>query len=193
MKCMPKLQPVISTNIRKRLTHVRYPPGKLSYTNSFFPLFTKKWEALPTKLSNLGDMDQFKQSWKQDFAPVRYKFPSRGNKLGNRLLTRIRVGRSFLKSHSFAIGLSDTPYCTCTNNTIESPLHYFINCTLYNEERQTLFGTFEHFIRKFQTFSKTKKLDTILFGVDKDNPEIFSTNVSLQYAVQNFILKTKRF
>ena len=46
---------------------------------------------------------------------------------------------------------------------------------------------------KFNTFNKQKQLDIILNGYDKDDEDFFTTNVSLQYAVQNFILKTKRF
>ena len=56
-----------------------------------------------------------------------------------------------------------------------------------------MFNTLEHFIRKFATFTKSKKLEIILFGIDQDNPEIFSTNVSLQFASQKFIRQTKRF
>ena len=138
-------------------------------------------------------IEDFKNLWKLDFAPKRYKFMSRGSKQGNRLLTRIRVGRSYLKSHSYSIGLSDTPHCSCDDSTIESPLHFFINCPLYVEERRTMFTTFEHFIRRFSHFSKSKKLEIILFGIDQDNPEIFSTNVSLQFASQKFVLQTKRF
>ena len=189
---MPELAPAISLNLRKRRPHIRYLAGKVSYSNSFFPNFTKKWERLPTKFMGL-QINEFKSLWKQDFAPSRYKFLSRGSKLGNKLLTRIRVGRSYLKSHSYSIGLAPTPYCSCDNVTTESPLHYFINCPLYNEERHTMLNTFEQFIRNFSNFSKAKKLDTILFGIDRDNPEIFSTNVSLQFAAQKFILQTKRF
>jgi hypothetical protein len=189
---MPALAPTIGIDLRKRRPHVKFPSGKLNYSNSFFPIISKKWESLPQKYMGL-QMDEFKKLWKQDFAPKRFKFMSRGSKQGNRLLTRIRVGRSYLKSHSYSIGLAETPYCSCDDSTTESPLHYFINCPLYAEERQTMFNTFEHFIRKFATFTKSKKLEIILTGIDQDNPEIFSTNVSLQFASQKFILQTKRF
>jgi hypothetical protein len=192
LKCMPALAPPIRHELRKRRPHIRYPAGKVGFSKSFFPNFTKKWENLPQKFMGL-QIDEFKKLWKLDFAPSRYKYLSRGSKLGNKLLTRIRVGRSFLKSHSFSIGLADTPYCSCDNTTTESSLHYFIYCPLYTEERQTMINTFKHFIRTFSNFPKAKQLETILFGIDKDNPEIFTTNVSLQYAVQKFILQTKRF
>ena len=56
-----------------------------------------------------------------------------------------------------------------------------------------MLGVFEHYIPKFNTFNKQKQLDIILNGYDKDDEELFTTNVSLQYAVQNLIIKTKRF
>ena len=56
-----------------------------------------------------------------------------------------------------------------------------------------MMGVFEHFLPSFSTFSKQKKLETILYGYDRDNDDIFKTNVTLQYAVKNFIIKTKRF
>ena len=56
-----------------------------------------------------------------------------------------------------------------------------------------MLGVFEHFIPNFNTFNKQKQLDIILNGFDKDNDVFFTTNVSLQYAVQNPIIKTKRF
>ena len=56
-----------------------------------------------------------------------------------------------------------------------------------------MLGVFEHYIPSFNTFNKQKQLDIILNGFDKDNDLFFTTNVSLQYAVQNYIIKTKRF
>ena len=38
-----------------------------------------------------------------------------------------------------------------------------------------------------------KKLDILINGVNINNDEFISTNVSLTIAVQNFILQTKRF
>ena len=124
--------------------------------------------------------------------PPKYKFLSRGSKAGCKLLTQIRVGRSKLNSHSFTVGKSPSPQCPC-HFPNESVSHYFQDCFLYNEERRTLFGIFEHYIPKFVTFSKRKKLDIILNGFDKDNPEIYSTNVKLQIATQSYVLKTQRF
>ena len=125
-------------------------------------------------------------------SPKRYKFLAKGNKTENTLLTRIRVGRSHLHSHSFTVGLSDTPACHCTART-ESPQHYFLHCPLYTEERRTLLDTCEQYIPKFKSFPKERQFTIILHGFDPNNHEFNHINTSLQYAAQRFVQQTKRF
>ena len=56
-----------------------------------------------------------------------------------------------------------------------------------------MFGLFEHYIPKFQDFTKTRKLDIILKGFEIQNDDFIQLNTTLTLAVQNFILNTKRF
>ena len=70
----------------------------------------------PDHLSSLIDVHRkdvydFEISVKEYIKPQRYKHFSRGNKLSNILLTRIRVGRSELNQHKFTISLVDSPEC----------------------------------------------------------------------------------
>ena len=124
--------------------------------------------------------------------PQKYKHFSRGNKYSNTLLTKIRVGRSSLNQHKFTIGLSESPECLCHHKE-ESPQHFFLDCFLYSEERQTLFDLIEHYIPKFKQKSKKDKLNIIIMGHDIENEDYLQLNTTLTKAVQNFILKTKRF
>ena len=124
--------------------------------------------------------------------PPRHKHFSKGDKLGNSLLTQIRVGRSYLNEHKFTIGHSESPECLCHFKT-ESPQHYFLDCFLYLPERQTLFTLIEHYVPNFTNWTKKKKLDLILRGINVDNPDLLSLNTTLTKAVQNFIAKTNRF
>ena len=59
------------------------------------------------------DKDNFKIFTKNQFKPNKYKYFSRGSKLGHTLLTRIRVGRSYLNEHGFTIVMTEheTPQC----------------------------------------------------------------------------------
>ena len=97
-------------------------------------------------MKNLAD---FKTELKLVMKPPTIKHFSKGSKHGNKLITRLRVGRSDLNLHRFTIGLIDTPKCLCRAKE-ESTMHYLIDCFLYNTERQTLA---EYFIPKLTNLS----------------------------------------
>ena len=124
--------------------------------------------------------------------PKKFKHFSRGNKYSNSLLTKIRIGGSDLNQHKFTIGLIDSPECACHYKE-ESPKHYFIDCFLHTQERQQLFALIGHYIAKFKQTNKNEKLDIILYGLNSENDDYFHLNIILTKAVQNYILKTKRF
>ena len=137
-------------------------------------------------------MEDFKRSTKSIFKPPKYMHFSRGSKLGNMLVTRIRVGRSYLNEHRFLIGQIDSPECMCHFRS-ESTEHYFLDCFLYSPERQILLHLIEHYVPFFKNLSKKKKLDLILNGVNINDDIFLPTNTTLTKATQNFILNTKRF
>ena len=107
-------------------------------------------------------------------------------------MTRIRVGRSSLNQHKFTIGLSDSPECFC-HFKVESPEHFFLDCFLFSLERQRLFDLIEHYVPYFKRLNKKQKLELILRGVNIENQELLSTNITLTKEVQQYILSTKRF
>ena len=134
----------------------------------------------------------FKSKLKLVLKPTKFRHFSKGSKLGNKLLCRIRLERSDLNLHKFTIGHSESPECLCHSKQ-ESSQHYLIDCFLYSSERQTLFDRVEHFIPNFNRLSKSKKYDILVKGIKPDDPYYNSTNTTLALAVQSFILKTKRF
>lgn len=190
-KCMPKLDLEKPLKTRSKGGYIPFKFKSNKFNDSFFPHTVKMWNALPSNIQSKS-IEDFKLCIKKEFKPPRYKHFARGSKLGNTLLTRIRVGRSSLNQHRFTIGLSDSPECMCHFKS-ESPEHFFLDCFLYSPERQTLFGLIEHYVPNFKRITKKKKLDLILNGVNIDNEEYASTNTTLMKAVQNFILSTKRF
>ena len=107
------------------------------------------------------------------------------------MLTRIRVGRSYLNQHSFIIGLADSPEYLCHFKS-ESSDHFFLDCFLYSPERQTLFELIEHYIPKFNRFSKKQKIYLILRGINIDDEEYLHVNNRTQ-EVQNYLISTNRF
>ena len=107
------------------------------------------------------------------------------------MLTQLRVGRSFLNSDGFRIGLVDSDLCLCQRS--ETVKHYFTECFLYTEERRELFVTLEQLIPKFKNLNLKEKLDLLLNGININSDEIDCRNSKIIFAVQKYILKTKRF
>ena len=189
--CMPKLDYENTCNTRSNGGYIPLRYKGACFEKSFFPTTLKLWNLLPKDIQH-KDLVEFKLCIKQRFKPPKYKHFHKGSKLGNTLLTRIRVGRSFLNQHKFTIGFSSTPECICHFKT-ESPKHYFMDCFLYTLERQRMFSLIEHYVPNFPRLNISQKLDIILNGVDPENLEYTTTNTTITYSVQEYILATKRF
>ena len=188
--CMPKLDRDKDITLRSKIGYQPFKTKSDKFSKSFFPHFSKMWNSLANDITNknIHDFKIFTNTLK----PKKIKHFSRGNKYTNSLLTRIRIGRSDLNQHKFTIGLTDSPECDCHFKE-ESPKHYFMDCFLYTQERQQLFKLIGHYIPKFEKTNKNVKLDIILNGLNSENDEFFHLNIILTKAVQNYILKTKRF
>ena len=189
--CMPKIAP--GNGPRTKGNYTLFHNHNTKFSGSFFPYFTKLWNKLPQNIKGKYDLIEFKNELKLKLKPRKYKHFFRGNKLGNSLLCQLRVGRTFLNSHSYSIGHAESPACLC-HHPNETSSHFVLSCFLYQEERRILFDAVEQiapFI-KFISQPNHKKLDILLHGCDIDNDEMFHTNVKLQIAMQQFLLKTKR-
>ena len=123
---MPELNLDQQYLIRKKSPFLNYPRYGTKFNKSFFPHFLNSYNNLPNTIKGLGLKD-FKDQLSSLIKPKKYKHFSRGSKLGNTLLTRIRVGRSKLNSHTYMISLSDNPSCDCLHRN-ETSLHYFLKC-----------------------------------------------------------------
>ena len=142
---------------RSERGYTPYPNYGSKFLNSFFPYMSKLWNNLPqsTKCKNLID---FKLQLNEDIKPKKIRHLSKGSRVGNCLLTRLRIGRSELNLHRFTIGQADSPECMCHSKE-ESAKHYILDCFLYSAERQILFSLVEHHIPTFQRLTKTRKYE----------------------------------
>ena len=111
----------------------------------FFPYMTRLWNRLPKDVK-IKSVDEFKLYIQKEVKPKRYKFYAKGQKYKCSLLTRIRVGRSLLKEHSFSIGLSDTMSCPKCDHIRESPIHFITTCPFFTEQREIMFTKMLQFI-----------------------------------------------
>ena len=141
---LPEFNNTNHYNLRTLKPLKPFPFKGVKYSKSFFPYFTKTYNDLDKKTRLLLTED-FKLEIKKLIKPPRLKHLNTGTKYGCSLMTRIRVGRSYLKAHSYSIGLEIDNACSCDNITQETSLHYMF-CTKYTEQRLLLYQRIEQII-----------------------------------------------
>ena len=124
---------------------------------------SKLWNNLnvSTQLMTLPD---FKEQLKKEkeLKPSKIKHFSKGSKIGNTLLSRIRLDRSDIDLHTLSYE------CLC-HAKHELWLHYLIYCFLYSGVRQTLFNMVQHYIQNFNQLNKAMKYEVLVKGIQTDN------------------------
>ena len=190
-KCMTKIDYERKYLTRSKVGYAPYPNFGAKYENSFFPFMTKLWNELDVNLQILP-LSDFKEKLKLNLKPKKYRHFSKGSKIGNSLLSRLRLNQSDLNLHKFTVGRSESSECDCHAKS-ESSFHYLTECFLFSGERQILYSLVEHYIPHFLNISKTKQFEILVMGINIDQPEFNSTNTTIAIAVQKFILSTKRF
>ena len=188
---MPKAKNFGVTRLSSSYNYETFPTMLKTFSNSYFPFFTKKWNDLPQNLKSEGDLDQFKLNLKSHLKPKKQKHFNRGSKRGNSLLTQLRVGRSHLNGHKFALGLSETDKCICGRP--ETVSHFLINCLIYHEQRHALNARLCQILPNYNLLPDKLKMKVLLEGINLHSDEPDSRNVRITLAVQCFILQTKRF
>ena len=134
----------------------------------------------------------FKEKLKEKIKPNKYFHFKFGSKRGNTLLTQLRVGRSFLNSHSFLLGMEELPYCDFCY-VEENISHYMLSCAFFIEQRDVLVKTVSELIPNFMNFTMKRKLDILLYGINNKQSIRDCRNVPLTLAVQMYIFATNRF
>ena len=185
------MPPKNTGNTRANGTYIKQKFQSVNFSNSFLPFFSEMWSKLDKSLREEVDLNEFKSKLKPSFKPKRHKHFNCGSKYGNTLLCRLRLGRSFLKAHGFAINLSDSDKCLC--GRIESTSHYLLDCDQFSEQRKCMFESIGKILPNFAAKSKSKKVEILLtgFNLNQDDPD--HRNKQLTFIVQNYILNSGRF
>ena len=126
------------------------------------------------------------------YKPLKISFFSHGSKQGNSIITRLRVDRSFLNAHAFSIGLALSPECACGAKQ-ETTLHILKFCPLYHSLRQKLFDLVGRQISVFHKLNNKEQMYVLLYGYKNENTDYYYINTAVTFAVQDFLIKTKRF
>ena len=98
----------------------------LYFFNSFFPYTVKEWNKLSLEIRNSVSYSIFKKSLLKFIRTIPNSVFGVGNIYGIKLLTRLRVGLSYLREHKCRHNFQDTnkPLCSCSLE-IESTSHFF--------------------------------------------------------------------
>ena len=163
---------------RDNITTVRTRTSQ--YYNSFLPATIREWNQLPLNIRQSPSLEIFKKSIKENIPPIpKYYFT--GTRQCQILHCRLRTNCSSLNQHLFKKNIVVSPSCVC--GSVESTYHYFFNCPLYTDIRDS-------FLNNVRPICNDITLNVLLYGnlalSNDDNILIF------QY-VQKYITDSKRF
>ncbi len=170
---------------RFKFNTVRY--NYVFYRDSFIPLATSEWNALPNLIRTNNALKSFKWSYKQEFASTPCPLYNHGERLSQMSHTRIRLKFSNLNAHLYNYNLVNSPNCEHCNFP-ETPTHYLLECNKYLQPRVKMLETVEQVLSS-NNLNTRVTLKLLLYGNNnisyKDNCKIFD-------CVQLFIRKSDR-
>ena len=109
------------------------------FKNTFFPSTIIEWNKLDSNIRCSPSNKLFRKRILKFIRPPPNSIFNVPNSLGLTYLTRLRVGLSHLREHKFCHNFwgSLNQICNC-GNSIESAKHYFLHCSNFKTERQSL-------------------------------------------------------
>ena len=161
------------------------------FRNSFFPSAVIEWNKLDLNISNSESLNIFKKSLLKFMCPSGSSVFNCHNPRGVKLLTRLRLGLSYLCEHKFKHGFQDSlnPICTCGND-IKTSAHFLLPCPHYSNERSNFLNTIKNINRNIFDKNDLQITETLLYGDssldDKRNSLILNATI-------HFLFVTKRF
>jgi hypothetical protein len=186
----PQVQDGTEYNLRNR-SHIRLPAARTNYMkNSYIPSTLKQWNATDPQLRNIRTLPSIKAKLKFCPNPLS-KVYSLSYGYSFKFLTQIRLGLSKLKHHLFAHGIIPEPFCqNCQNQTLETPIHYFLQCPAYAALRGEMSRGLRDLLAPESILNNPALLHIIIFG-DKDAS--LETNIAIFKIVCHYITVSKRF
>ena len=150
-----------------------------SYYSSFLPSTVRAWNNLPGHVRNSPSISVFKQLlYSQSSICPSYFY--HGMRRLQVIHARIRTQCSALNHHLFFRNIVNSPLCTCGET--ENSTHFFLQCPLYSNIRETL-------IRDMSEITDVN-IEFILNG----NPTLdHENNCNIFTIVHNCIHDSKRF
>ena len=113
------------------------------------------------------------------------------NPKGIKLLTRLCLGLSHLREHTFKHNFQDCLNLLCfCGNEIENSTHHLLHCRTYTNERLTLLNNIKNINCSILESSDAAVTKILLFG---DNTLSSSSNTIILNSTIEYIISTQRF
>ena len=157
----------------------------------FFPSAIIEWNKLDLEIRNSENVLVFKRKILSFIRPASNSVYGIHNALGVKYLSRLRLGLSHLREHKSKHGFLDTvnPYCNCGED-IESTIHFFLHCPIFNDIRATLFRKIRGIDNVIMNEDDSTTVQILLFGHSHYNNH---TNNEILKSTIEYILESDRF
>ena len=151
----------------------------------------KEWNNLDPHIKKSKSISIFKSNILKLIRPKPNNVYYCNDPKGISLLTRLRLGLSLLREHTFKHSFQDclNHLCFCSNET-ETSTHYLLHCPTYKNEIMTLLHKIKSINWSILEFSDAVITNILLFG---DNPLSDSCNTLILNSTIDCIISTKRF
>ena len=134
---------------------------------SLFPWSIVEWNKLDLKIRNSSYL-VFRNYLLKRIQPLAAAVYNIHNPLRLKLLTRLRLGLSYLNEHRFNHSFESclNPLCTCSLE-VESTTHFFLHCYHFNAIHITLNNSLKGIDKDITKLSDSFFIKVILFGDSK--------------------------
>ena len=195
--CPPLVGEVSRHNLRNA-ANIALPPGKAtSYVNSFMPSAVRLWNDLNRDIKQSDTVDSFKYKLKKSKGAKKNKLYPKFNGIKAVNHTRMRLGLSGLKAQRYDYNHVTSPKCDYCGARKEDPLHFFLQCRVFDTMRTILLRDVKNLYRTknlnldlSRTIVKKELVNHLLCGDTRLNEQ---ENKELFLIVQQFISTSKRF
>ena len=111
------------------------------FKSTFFPSCFLNWNKLGLNIKNSSSLEIFKRALLSFNRPKPAEIYKVHHPKGLKLLTRLRLGLSHLREHTFRPNFNDTidPFCLCVTNSVETSEHFLLHFPTFASLRLKLF------------------------------------------------------
>ena len=161
------------------------------FQNSFFPSVVIEWNKLGQNIHNSGNLFIFKKKLLKFIRPSRNSVFRCHIPKGIKLLTRLRLGLSYLREHKFKHSFLDSlnPICSCGEN-IETSTYFLLQCYNSSNERLTFLNIIRNIDSNISSKNYLKVTETLLYG---DRSFDDTNTILIMNATMEFLFTSKRF